>query len=49
MQQRLVLVNSVNNSSGAIVVELDTALPFATEAGIPTNSYGLIRFRAKVN
>ena len=45
----LVLVNSANNSSGAIVVELDTALPFATEAGIPTNSYGLIRFRAKVN
>ena len=44
----LVLVNSANNLSGAIVVELDTTLPFATGAGIPSNSYGLIRFRAKV-
>ena len=44
----LVPVNSGNNLSGAIVVELDTALPYATGTGIPTNSYGLIRFRAKV-
>ena len=44
----LVSVNSGNNLSGAIVVELDTSLPFATGTGIPTNSYGLIRFRAKV-
>ena len=44
----LVTVNSGNNLSGAIVVKLDTSLPFATGTGIPTNSYGLIRFRAKV-
>ena len=44
----LVSINSGNNSSGAIVVELDAPLTYATGAGTPINSYGYIRFRVKV-
>jgi fimbrial isopeptide formation D2 family protein/uncharacterized repeat protein (TIGR01451 family) len=37
-----------NNGVGAIVVNIGTVLR-ATAAGTPTTSYGLIRFRAKIN
>jgi uncharacterized repeat protein (TIGR01451 family) len=40
------------NTNGAIVVNVvsgTTTLPSATAAGTPTNSYGFVRFRAKVN
>ena len=36
-----------SNTNGAVVVNLGD-LPGATNPGIPTNSYGFIRFRAKV-
>lgn len=38
---------SGENSNGAVLVKVGT-VPFATGAGSPTNSYGFIRFRAKV-
>lgn len=44
----LVSVDSNNNNSGAVVVELDDSLPFATGVGTPLNSYGYIRFWVKV-
>jgi uncharacterized repeat protein (TIGR01451 family) len=45
----LVLVNGANNINGAVVLDLGNySLPPATAPGIPTNSYGFIRFRAKV-
>lgn len=44
----LIPVNAANNNAGAIVVELDSFLPHATDSGTPTNSYGFIRFRAQV-
>ncbi|MEY2858175.1 MAG: hypothetical protein RLZZ74_2487, partial [Cyanobacteriota bacterium] len=43
----LVNVNGTNNDNGAVVVELKD-LPRAIQAGTPTDSYGFIRFRAKV-
>ena len=46
--QNLIPVNSNNNDSGAVVVELDNALPYATDSGTPAGSYGFIRFRTKV-
>jgi hypothetical protein len=44
----LISVNSSNNLSGAVLINLSNPLPAATSPGIPTNSYGFIRFRAKV-
>ncbi|MGB5969562.1 MAG: hypothetical protein WBG70_14700 [Spirulinaceae cyanobacterium] len=38
---------SGTNNNGAVLVKVGT-VPFATGAGNPTNSYGFIRFRAKV-
>jgi uncharacterized repeat protein (TIGR01451 family) len=43
----LVNVNGTNNDNGAIVVKIQD-LPKANTPGSPTNSYGFIRFRAKV-
>jgi uncharacterized repeat protein (TIGR01451 family) len=43
----LITVNGGNNLSGAIFIELNE-VPQATGSGIPTDSYGFIRFRAKV-
>ncbi|NJL52740.1 MAG: DUF11 domain-containing protein [Hydrococcus sp. SU_1_0] len=43
----LISVNGANNDNGAIVVEIED-LPKADSPGSPTNSYGFIRFRAKV-
>ena len=43
----MVSVGAAENINGAIVVEIDS-LPEATAPGIPENSYGFIRFRAKV-
>ncbi|MEN9519464.1 MAG: hypothetical protein RLZZ381_2052, partial [Cyanobacteriota bacterium] len=43
----LISVNSNNNLSGAVSINLN-AVPPATGSGTPTNSYGFIRFRAKV-
>lgn len=40
--------NTAANGNGAVVVNLGN-LPRATTPGNPSNSYGLIRFRAKVN
>ncbi len=44
----LVSVDSSNNNSGAVVVELDNPLPSATGSGTPSDSYGYIRFRVQV-
>jgi uncharacterized repeat protein (TIGR01451 family) len=44
----LIPVNSSNNLSGAMLINLSNPLPAATSSGTPTNSYGFIRFRAKV-
>jgi uncharacterized repeat protein (TIGR01451 family) len=44
----LITVDSTNNLSGAVLINLSTPLPPATGSGTPTNSYGFIRFRAKV-
>ncbi len=44
----LVQVNSTNNNSGAVVVELDNPLPSATGSGTPSDSYGYILFRVQV-
>jgi uncharacterized repeat protein (TIGR01451 family) len=43
----LVDVNGTNNDNGAVVVKIQD-LPKADTPGVPTNSYGFIRFRAKV-
>ena len=43
----MVSVGAAENINGAIVVEIDS-LPEAREPGIPVNSYGFIRFRARV-
>lgn len=42
---------SASNDNGAVVVDVVTnpdTLPQATAPGVPTNSYGFIRFRARV-
>jgi uncharacterized repeat protein (TIGR01451 family) len=44
----LILVDGSNNLSGAVLIKLNTPLPKATGSGTPPNSYGFIRFRAKV-
>ena len=44
----LIPVDRSNNNAGAVVIELDSPLPYATEPGIPTDSYGFVRFRVKV-
>lgn len=41
-------VNGENNTSGAVWVQLNNPLPPATSAGDPADSYGFIRFRARV-
>jgi hypothetical protein len=43
----LIPVDGANNDNGAIVVKIQD-LPKADTPGSPTNSYGFIRFRAKV-
>jgi uncharacterized repeat protein (TIGR01451 family) len=43
----LVNVNGTNNNNGAIVVKIQD-LPKANTSGSPTDSYGFIRFHAKV-
>jgi uncharacterized repeat protein (TIGR01451 family) len=43
----LVNVNGTNNDNGAVVVKIQD-LPKASTPGSPTDSYGFIRFRAKV-
>jgi hypothetical protein len=45
---RLIEVNNSNNSNGVIVVDLGDALPPAIAPENPANSYGMIRFRAKI-
>ena len=40
-------LNMANNLNGAVVVDLDL-LPKASSPGTPANSYGFVRFRAKV-
>ena len=40
---------SGSNNNGAIVVNIDDIIPTATADDKPTNSYGFIRFRVKVN
>lgn len=44
----LILVNSSNNNAGAVVLSLDSPLPFATDAGNPSDSYGFLRFRVQI-
>jgi hypothetical protein len=44
----LIPLNSSNNLSGAVLINLSNPLPAATSSGVPSNSYGFIRFRAKV-
>lgn len=44
----LISVNNSNNLSGAVLINLTDPIPRATSSGTPPNSYGFIRFRAKV-
>ena len=44
----LISVDSSNNLSGAVLIQLNTAMPPAIAPGTPPNSYGFVRFRAKV-
>ncbi|MGL5793374.1 MAG: hypothetical protein ACRC06_03035, partial [Waterburya sp.] len=44
----LIPLNSSNNLSGAVLINLSTPLPKALSPGSPANSYGFVRFRAKV-
>jgi uncharacterized repeat protein (TIGR01451 family) len=44
-----VLIPATNNPNGAVVVNLNAPLPFAKNSGVPTNSYGFIRFQVRVN
>jgi uncharacterized repeat protein (TIGR01451 family) len=44
----LIPVDSSNNLSGAVLINLSTPLPPATATGTPPDSYGFVRFRAKV-
>lgn len=44
----LIPVNSGNNLSGAVLINFSDPIPPATGSGIPTDSYGFVRFRAKV-
>jgi uncharacterized repeat protein (TIGR01451 family) len=44
----LIPLNSSNNLSGAVLINLNTPIPNATGSGTPPNSYGFVRFRAKV-
>ena len=44
---KFVPINATDNVDGIVVVELDS-LPEATAPGTPANSYGFIRFRARV-
>lgn len=37
------------NTNGAVAVQLSSNVPNATAAGVPVNSYGYIRFTAKVD
>lgn len=44
-------VCSGSNANGSVVVDvvkMPNTIPYATTSGKPTNSYGFIRFRAKV-
>jgi hypothetical protein len=45
----VVLIPASNNPNGAVVVNLNAPLPFAKNSGVPTNSYGFIRFQVRVN
>jgi uncharacterized repeat protein (TIGR01451 family) len=44
----LIPFNSSNNLSGAVLIQLNTPIPNATGSGTPPDSYGFVRFRAKV-
>jgi uncharacterized repeat protein (TIGR01451 family) len=44
----LIPVDSSNNLSGAVLINLSTPIPPATGSGTPTDSYGFVRFKAKV-
>ena len=42
-------VTNTNNTNGAVVLDLETySLPPATPSGTPSDSYGFLRFRAKI-
>lgn len=38
-----------SNTNGAVAVQMSSTIPNATAAGVPANSYGYIRFTAKVD
>jgi uncharacterized repeat protein (TIGR01451 family) len=44
----LIPLDSSKNLSGAVLINLSNPLPAATSSGVPSNSYGFVRFRAKV-
>ncbi|MGL5831888.1 MAG: GEVED domain-containing protein, partial [Waterburya sp.] len=44
----LISVDGSNNLSGTVLIHLINPLPPATASGTPPNSYGFVRFRAKV-
>jgi uncharacterized repeat protein (TIGR01451 family) len=44
----LIPVDSSNNLSGAVLINLSTPIPPATGSGTPSDSYGFVRFKAKI-
>jgi uncharacterized repeat protein (TIGR01451 family) len=44
----LIPASSSDNVSGAVLIELNNSIPTSIDPGIPPNSYGFVRFRAKV-
>lgn len=44
----LIPTNISDNNSGIVLIELDNAVPTSIDPGVPPNSYGFFRFRAKV-
>jgi uncharacterized repeat protein (TIGR01451 family) len=44
----LIPANSSDNVSGAVLIELNNSIPTSIDPGTPPDSYGFVRFRAKV-
>lgn len=44
----LISANSNDNTSGIVLIKLNSVVPTALDPGVPPNSYGYVRFRATV-
>jgi hypothetical protein len=47
-QDSEVPLTATDNTSGIVYIQFRTDIPQATNQGDPTNSYGFVRFRARV-